>query len=365
MKIEQVEKYIDPEDLAGLRSAAVGNRFWRLEKVKVKLIDHCNMRCLKCNHWVPERRPTADRTNPLSREEWLNIAPQLNELGVKKVSFTGGEPTLHPGLVDIIRVLSQGGARCSLTTNGSRLTGGLGRSLIEAGLRQMRLSIDGPTAQIHDQSVGVSGAFENLKQGVAEVKAAAESIGSKLKININTVVCGLNIDRIEELVHLTADWGARELLLMGLHQSHLSDERMTALDVEAETLMRWRDEALPALIQLGRSLGVKVSALKYVVNSDGSVEDHYIEQDPATPCYMAWFNAAVFPAGDVLVCCHSRHKALLMGNLRDQTLADILHGERAGKVRQACLAPAKVVPDCRTCDVYEDRLTLAELIDGL
>ena len=87
----------------------------------------------------------------LSTVEWCAVIDQLAELGFLKANFTGGEPLLRRDLIGLLaRATSAGIPELHLNTNAllldeRRLDGVLG-----AGVRSFNISVDGPTAGVHD-----------------------------------------------------------------------------------------------------------------------------------------------------------------------------------------------------------------------
>src|SRR3954452_21187925 len=69
--------------------------------LRVSLTDRCNLRCSYCMpaeglDWLP-------RDDILTDDEVVRlIAIAVAELGVDQVRFTGGEPLIRPGFVDIV-----------------------------------------------------------------------------------------------------------------------------------------------------------------------------------------------------------------------------------------------------------------------
>src|SRR5262249_47208799 len=110
--------------------------------LRVSLTDRCNLRCSYCMpaeglDWLP--KPTL-----LTDEEVVRlIRVAVTRLGITDVRFTGGEPLLPPGLVEIVQAVGQLTPRPSmmLTTNGMGLTR-LAAPLARAGLDRVNVSLD-------------------------------------------------------------------------------------------------------------------------------------------------------------------------------------------------------------------------------
>ncbi len=176
--------------------------------LRISLTDKCNMRCVYCMPEVMFFRPTADL---MTRGECLRLVRLFVELGVDKIRLTGGEPTVHPDLIPIVRGIRDLGVRkISMTTNGLRLAD-LARPLKDAGLERVNVSVDTLDAEKFHR-ITRWGKFEQVMAGIY----AAEAVGlTPLKINA-VVARGFNDDDVAGLAALTLThrWQVRYIELM-------------------------------------------------------------------------------------------------------------------------------------------------------
>lgn len=98
-------------------------------------IRRCNLACAYCNEFDKD-------SPPVPTEEMLRRVDKLCELGTGIITFSGGEPTLHPDLDLLIRRARQGGAIVTIITNGYLLTPDRIKQLNRAGLDYLQISID-------------------------------------------------------------------------------------------------------------------------------------------------------------------------------------------------------------------------------
>jgi len=176
--------------------------------LRISLTDKCNMRCVYC---MPEEmvfRPTAEL---MSRGECLRLVRLFVDLGVDKVRLTGGEPTVHPDLIPIVRGIRELGVhRISMTTNGLRLAK-LARPLQEAGLERVNVSVD-TLNPVKFRRITRRGRLDEVMAGVV----AAEAAGlTPLKINA-VIARGYNEDEVAGLAALTFThhWQVRYIEMM-------------------------------------------------------------------------------------------------------------------------------------------------------
>jgi GTP 3',8-cyclase len=176
--------------------------------LRVSLTDRCNLRCVYC---MPEEMHFAPRQELLTSDEILTVARAARDLGFDKIRLTGGEPTVHPDLLYIVRgIASLGFSKLSMTTNGLRLKE-LARPLKEAGLERVNVSVDTLDEEKFHR-ITRWGKLETVMQGLH----AAEQAGlTPLKLNA-VVVRGYNDDDVADLAALTLDhpWQVRFIEMM-------------------------------------------------------------------------------------------------------------------------------------------------------
>ncbi len=118
------------------------DRFGRVAgDLRISLTDRCQLRCSYC---MPEEGPQwLRRADLLTDAEFITLGRIFVSLGVNTIRLTGGEPTLHPHLVELVRALATLTPRpeLSLTTNAVTLDG-IAVALVEAGLDRVNISLD-------------------------------------------------------------------------------------------------------------------------------------------------------------------------------------------------------------------------------
>ena len=126
-----------------MEATQLRDRFGRVATdLRVSLTDRCNLRCQYCMpaeglDWLPDERV-------LTNDEVVRLVTvAVERLGVREVRFTGGEPLVRRGLVDIVRRVHavDPTVDLSLTTNALGLARTAG-ALAEAGLDRVNVSLD-------------------------------------------------------------------------------------------------------------------------------------------------------------------------------------------------------------------------------
>ena len=180
--------------------------------LRISLTDRCNLRCVYC---MPEEMHFAPRAELLTADEVITVARAAHDLGFNKIRLTGGEPTVRPELLDIVRGISSLGIRAiSMTTNGLRLSE-LARPLKEAGLERVNVSVDTLNADKF-RRITRWGELNTVLKGI---RAAEEAGLTPIKINA-VVVRGYNDDDVAGLAALTLEhpWQVRFIEMMPFGQ---------------------------------------------------------------------------------------------------------------------------------------------------
>lgn len=139
----------------------------------------CNLTCTFCYATFPQAR----RTLPLA--DALSVIDRLVEAGTEKITFVGGEPTLYPHLVEVVRHASQLGLTTCIVSNGARLQQVLDRA--GDAVDWVGLSVDSADEQVQ-RDLG-RGPGDHVGRSVVLADLIHE-LGIRLKLN--TVVTALN-----------------------------------------------------------------------------------------------------------------------------------------------------------------------------
>ncbi len=178
--------------------------------LRISLTDRCNFRCVYCMPAIGMKFQPRDEL--LTDEELLRAVGICAKLGFTKLRLTGGEPTIRPHLVDLVREMKSfpGIEEISMTTN-ALLLSRIAADLKEAGLDRINVSFD--TLDPEKFKVMTRGGRLDLVWAGLE---AADAVGLT-PIKINTVVVkDQNEDDVVDLAALTIarDWQVRFLEIM-------------------------------------------------------------------------------------------------------------------------------------------------------
>ena len=170
--------------------------------LRVSLTDRCNLRCSYC--MPPEGLDWLPTDDVLTDDEVVRlIRIAVEQLGVREVRFTGGEPLVRRGLVDIVRRTTALSPRpeTSLTTNALGLER-TAHALAEAGLDRVNVSLD----TIRPETFHTITRRDRLHDVIAGLAAAKEAGLGPVKVNA-VLLRGINDDQAPELLRWCLDHG--------------------------------------------------------------------------------------------------------------------------------------------------------------
>ena len=280
------------------------------------LTQHCNLRCAHCI------RDDVTTVQSLSYELVSSILKQSRMLfGPRLVSFTGGEPLLHPEFGRIVDLLALEGHPYRFVSNGWHLTRVI-RHLDRYAPTAVRLSLSGATAEVHDAERG-RGSFHRVLLGAGLL--TSRGIATHMSLVIDT--------RTRDQLGAAADLAES----IGAHELHYILPQPVAASV-----MRDSDLPLDAWDSIQREIEVIAGEARTHVRI---VRDYGFPSDgPETPCSTkARTRMFVDAWGRLTTCCqlsdYGFNDAEVVADLTVTPLAEAV-GRFHGRVDQLVRASA-------------------------
>ena len=239
--------------------------------------------------------------------------------GVHQVDFDGGEPTLNPELIPLIRhARALGYTRVNVTSNGRMCAyEAFASKLVNSGLTSLLFSIHGPDARTHAQNVGVAEAFD---QTLAGVRHCVRLAPAGLELGMNVTITKSNVELLGELAQLAWDLGLPWINLQfltpfGRATRQVAPDTAHAAARAIATIDAWRDRIkfqvinLPfcfmpdhsELLQgdLGKLSRHMVFVNNETVNLAGYLAERRTRKPQCAPCPHACFCGGFYELDDV------------------------------------------------------------------
>ena len=300
--------------------------------------DVCNYRCRHCHIWTQEARP-----NPLDRARRNELVEEFSRLSPGgTVVLTGGEVTLDPDELFAVAAACRRERLGLVTlTNGSRVQEPeAARALVECGLTQIVVSLDGHRPELHNYTRGVATAFEETTRAVRLLAAARDAWAPAVDVTVTAVVFRENLAELGEYVEFCRGLGADHVDFQMLART-FANRSPGGRDVFFEKhFWRGEEEVAEARRQLARFFArygddpfvVKgAEDLAWILAYVGDPD--FRSERPVCGSHQS--NLHVDAEGNVALCFNTAAilAAPFVGNARDRSLAELWTGEKAAQDR--------------------------------
>lgn len=155
----------------------------------------CNLRCLHCCEQAGE-----SMTDEMTKEQALDFCRQAVELNIPYMALSGGEPMVCPHIFDICEYIRSNNISLKIETNGEYIDEQSAKRLADLKLRSVQVSLDGASAQTHQQ-LRVGGDWDKA------VNACKLLVKHSVKAEIVFVPVKFNIHETAEVVDLAYSLG--------------------------------------------------------------------------------------------------------------------------------------------------------------
>lgn len=316
----------------------------RTKQVTLQVNEACDSRCRMCDFWQKE--------SPLSMS-WETIQrvvlPVLQDLApLENVCLTGGEPTLHPDIADIARVVRPLTESLTIITSTSGLAGCFEQ--LADTVTGVMISIDGADAATYRRTRGV----DLFDQALAWMRRIADA--GTHQVSASCVIQRDNHDQLARLVELCLANGAQEVFLrvpsltedaFGRDSAvprrtdvaaHLDEEEVERVSAQlVEIASSYPREQIPNVLQYAR----------FVRSLAGR------EPRPGLTCDVPFTSMVIDPSGHYLPCFYLPFRS----DLRDLSATAELQSSVCREVRDDADFRRR---HCDGCHQYVDRKWAAD-----
>ena len=340
--------------LNGTRSAfhplerhLLGGLSFAPRSISIMITDRCNLRCRMC-HFANCESPvfSLNQAGFMSLELFRRILDTCP--GKPLIGLTGGEPLLHPQVLEFIQEVKQRGFFCSLTTNGTFLSD-KAEQLCESKLDLLVVSVDGDQS-IHDQIRG-QGVFERAVAGIQKIMR----IPTRPLVGMSTAIMDINFKDLEKSFDVAEALGVDILnfshLWIQTDQMILDQQRYPRLPQSGRVLWKINTQEIDSHSVFDNIHSIKKKNRCVLVNEYPELNREqtrtYYQQPEqlvkvrSTRC--AWQVTRIYPNGEVGIC-----REYHAGNVQSQPLRDIWNNQKYRNFRRY-LRDQGTCPICSRC----------------
>jgi radical SAM protein with 4Fe4S-binding SPASM domain len=330
--------------VTGFAAAAPTARSTPLE-VYIEPTNRCNEFCTTCPRTFFQREPPADLDFP----KFLAILDQFP--GVRRVVLHGvGEPLLARDLPRMVAEANGRGAQVLFNTNALALSPRLMQQLVDAGLDQLRVSMDAADPRTYRRIRGVDGyakAMANTERFCAYLR---ERNAERPEVWLYFICMRENLPELPAVIERAAAMGVAAVNLQRLVYFG-AGEAVEAQSVfgghGGEDVERLIDECIAAAARAG--IRLEGSGRRDARSALRQVDS----RRPWSGCDRPWRSTYITANGNVLPCCiapFSTHDygGIILGNVYDRPITEIWNGDRYREFRSTHMSDSPPEP-CRGC----------------
>jgi len=319
--------------------------------VQIDLTNNCNNNCIACwcNSPLLEEKtvPPEVKMQTLPFDLVKRLLDELSDMGTWEIDISGGgEPFMHPQIMEILEYIGRKRFICSINTNFTLLDKQKITELTKLRLEFLTISTWAATPQTYALThPNKSGA--DFEQIVENLNFLNSSKKRKPLVKLYNVIFNLNYHEIKEMLKLAKDTkseyiefamidtipGKTDKLLLNPEQIRELQEMAQEISKCSDRNLYFDGIAMPAF-------GAFLRRISSVSDLTKATYDRNIIDK--IPCYIGWTFARILANGDVNACLKAHR--IPVGNLYQSSFKEIWNGERQIQFRKKTLVYEKRDP---------------------
>lgn len=236
----------------------------RPRKLNIELTTRCNLNCTTCmrNVWKED-------SGDMALETYRALLPAFPEL--ESANIIGiGEPLLHENIIEVIRLGKEQlppEGRFSLTTNATLIDDLMARQLVESGLDDIVVSLDGATPGTFGR-IRKDAALEIILNGIDCLNRAKKDLKSNLpRVGFEFVAMKSNVEELPAVVDLAAQYQVSFIIVTNLlpHTPEMNEQIL--YEINSDQAIELFDEAKAEAARRGIDWAFETADVEYYANA--------------------------------------------------------------------------------------------------
>jgi len=292
----------------------------------------CNLACPYCEIGVANKKEIKE--TELNLDQIKKIVPQFKALGVRFVTFAGGEPLVYEDMLSVIKYCKGQGFIVGLVTNGILITEEVARQLAASGVDHIHISLDSPD-NLQDEIRNFEGCFKRVDSAIRWL-LKYKDIGG-YHIGLGSVISAFNFDKVENLFSYAEKMGIDSVGLQPFFENQIRNKEMIDRFSITPEKIAYLQEKIKYFLKRYPHL---IRSSYFFTNS---IPKYF--RDPkmkGTYCYGGGLTINIFPDGTLGACYYLC--AQDAGSLREKKLLEIINTPAYRRLLERVR-----MRDCPTC----------------
>ena len=230
-------------------------------EIHFEIENRCLLKCRHCSSYATD----AGKNMEYSVDDILRFLNFFNEKTEKEIFLTGGEPLLHPQIVEIIKKIKKEipHTKIGLFTSGivkenndlCSLSPETAKKLSECGLERCYFSIYSDCKEQHDWMTVCNGSFEKTKETIEVLEK------NGIEVRFNTVVTAFNIDKLTDIIEMAKEWKISEVRFLKLICHGRASDSWTQIGVDEEVYRN----IIQNIVKKEKNIAITASGIEDVI----------------------------------------------------------------------------------------------------
>ena len=277
----------------------------------------CNLRCPECPSGL---RSFTRNTGMLQTDFFRSTIDQLHKDLFYLVFYFQGEPYLNPDFLDMVRYAADKKIYTATSTNAHYLTDENAERTVRSGLDRLLISIDGTTQEVYQQ-YRVGGRLDKVLEGARNIVHWKKKLNSKTPLVVfQFLVVQPNEHQIEEVKKLAVEIGVDDVWFKTAQiYDYVNDP----------------NQLIPTIDEFSR----------YKKTPKGTV----FKGKMPNQCWRLWHDPVITWDGLVAPCCFDKDAKYRMGDLKNQSFAELWKNQSYQQFRARLLKGRSQIDICSNC----------------
>lgn len=285
--------------------------------VSIEPTTSCNLRCPECPSGL---RSFTRPTGMLAADTFERIIEEIKNHLLYLTFYFQGEPYLHKSFLEMVRIAKKNNIYTSTSTNGHYLSDTIAKETVQSGLDRLIISIDGTTQDTY-KAYRVGGFLDKVLEGTSNVVKWKRQLGvSHPYVIFQFLVVRPNEHQISEVHDLARQLGVDAVIL----------KTAQIYDYEHGSNL------IPTIDKYSRYK--RVASGKYV-----------LKNSLKNSCWKLWHSCVFTWDGKVVPCCFDKDASHVLGDIRQQSFAEIWHSAAYQDFRAQLVKSRKNIDICQNC----------------
>lgn len=280
--------------------------------VRIKPLNRCNHKCFFCvyNYDYSGMHDNVKTQDILSKDKIVEILDDFKDMGVKAVTYSGGgEPLLHPDIIDILKKTKDNGIDLSMITNAQLLNGDKSKELYDS--KWVRISSDYFNSKLFNKSRKLP--EKKFFDVVNNIENFISNKNKKCNVSINYVITKMNYDKIYEAVEFYKQLKIDNIRLSPVWTNDFMEYHKIIKDSVIEQIKNARKDFQDENYKVYDSYNI----------TEDITKRHY------TKCFVMQTIPAIGADGNVYTCHNKAYdKDGIIGNINDKRFKDMWFSDK-------------------------------------